>query len=226
MCVLGKRCIYRRRPRSQRARRNDPTVVGPRPRPRLPRVLTVAALVLLVGQPPGGAVAPVEWDASLTAGAGAVTVTVGAGDVVQYARSVVSYQAPVSPLRIVRGFSPPATKYGPGHLGVDLASRAGAPVRSTAAGVVSFVGMVAGRGVVVVAHDDGVRTEYEPVTPSVHTDEPVVRGQQIAVVSGLHAGCAQVCLHWGARRGETYLNPLSLLRPLGVVRLLPWLRSS
>ena len=30
------------------------------------------------------------------------------------------------------------------------------------------------------------------------------------------------CLHWGARRGDTYLDPLSLLRPLGPVRLLPW----
>ena len=37
-----------------------------------------------------------------------------------------------------------------------------------------------------------------------------------------HAGCtAEACLHWGLRRGEVYLDPLSLLRPPRV-RLLPW----
>ncbi|MEO6502329.1 MAG: M23 family peptidase, partial [Jatrophihabitantaceae bacterium] len=45
----------------------------------------------------------------------------------------------------------------------------------------------------------------------------------IGVVRGAHRSCAPApCLHWGARRGEAYLDPMSLLRPLGVVRLLPW----
>jgi hypothetical protein len=30
------------------------------------------------------------------------------------------------------------------------------------------------------------------------------------------------CAAWGARRGDIYLDPLELLRPLGPVRLLPW----
>jgi murein DD-endopeptidase MepM/ murein hydrolase activator NlpD len=125
-------------------------------------------------------------------------------------------------LDIVRAFEPPATPYGPGHLGVDLrASRLGA-VRAAGTGVVSFAGPVAGRGVVVIAHPDGIRTEYEPVRPSVRIGARVQAGQPIGVLAGRHRGCPGSCLHWGARRGATYLDPLRLLAPLGPVVLLPW----
>jgi murein DD-endopeptidase MepM/ murein hydrolase activator NlpD len=46
-------------------------------------------------------------------------------------------------------------------------------------------------------------------------------GDPIGVVRGRHVGCIAPCLHWGARRGDHYLNPLDLLRPLGPVVLLP-----
>lgn len=135
----------------------------------------------------------------------------------------VRYSAPLSPLQVVRPFDPPATRYGPGHLGVDLASPPGAPVRSAGDGVVRFAGSVAGRGVVVVLHADGVSTEYEPLRPSVSVGAIVRRGQPLGVVRGTHGSCAAGrCLHWGARRGEDYLDPLLLLRRLGPVRLLPW----
>jgi murein DD-endopeptidase MepM/ murein hydrolase activator NlpD len=89
--------------------------------------------------------------------------------------------------------------------------------------VVTFAGPVAGRGVVVIAHPDGVRTEYEPVQPQVEVGAAVQGGEPIGRLAGRHPGCApRRCLHWGARRGDTYLDPMSLLRPLGPVRLLPW----
>ena len=137
---------------------------------------------------------------------------------------VVVYSAPVpSPLPVVRGFDPPVTPYGPGHLGVDLAVRPGQAVRSAGDGIVTFAGAVAGRGLVVVAHPDGISTEYEPLDPSVPTGAAVSRGQVIGHVAGTHGTCAPGrCLHWGARRGTEYLDPLSLLRRLGPVRLLPW----
>ena len=51
----------------------------------------------------------------------------------------------------------------------------------------------------------------------------MVAGQRIGLVLGSHRGCPVAsCLHWGARRGADYLDPLSLLRPAGIVRLLPW----
>ncbi|HEY0166924.1 MAG TPA: M23 family metallopeptidase [Jatrophihabitans sp.] len=134
------------------------------------------------------------------------------------------YRAPLAGgLRVRAPFAPPAERYGRGHLGVDLDTPAGIPVLAAGAGTVRFAGPVAGRGVVVLAHPDGVSTEYEPVTATVRAGQRVLAGQRIGLVRGVHRGCApEPCLHWGARRGGAYLDPMSLLGPLGVVRLLPW----
>lgn len=138
--------------------------------------------------------------------------------------AVVEYSAPVpAPVRVVRPFQPPSGPYAAGHRGVDLATRPGQPVRAAGAGVVRFAGDVAGRGVVVIAHADGISTEYEPLTPTVRAGQPVARGEPIGSVAGSHGACGPGrCLHWGARRDAAYLDPLSLLRRLGPVRLLPW----
>jgi murein DD-endopeptidase MepM/ murein hydrolase activator NlpD len=140
------------------------------------------------------------------------------------ARSViVTYRAPLAgQLLVLRRFDPPSTPYGPGHLGVDLALGAGGLVLAAGAGTVRFAGPVAGRGVVVIAHPDGISTECEPVRPLVRAGVAVPAGQPIGRLTGAHRGCTGSCLHWGARRGGNYIDPLSLLRPLGPVRLLPW----
>jgi murein DD-endopeptidase MepM/ murein hydrolase activator NlpD len=155
---------------------------------------------------------------------GILTGGVLTGGVLKVAAGAASYRGPVpSPMRVVRAFQPPLQKYGAGHLGVDLAAAVGSPVLAAGAGTVRFAGSVAGRGVVVIVHPDGISTEYEPVRGLVHTGQQVVAGQRIGVVLGSHRGCpVSGCLHWGARRGEDYLDPLGLLQPLGVVRLLPW----
>ena len=151
-----------------------------------------------------------------------VAATAGRGE--QPAPVVVGYAAPVpEPLDVLRGFQAPAGPYAAGHRGVDLATRPGEPVRAAGDGVVTFAGPVAGRGVVVIAHPDGVSTEYEPLSPAVTTGEAVVRGAVVGSVTGVHGDCPPgSCLHWGARRGTEYFDPLSLLQPLGPVRLLPW----
>lgn len=134
------------------------------------------------------------------------------------------YVAPVSgAIRVVRGFEPPPGPYSAGHRGVDLATAPGEPVHAAGPGTVSFAGQVAGRGVLVIAHPDGVRTEYEPVAPVVRAGEQVISGQPVATVDGAHASCSLGgCLHWAARRDGSYLDPLTLLGRLGQVRLLPW----
>lgn len=128
---------------------------------------------------------------------------------------------PLSPPHVVsRPFQPPATAYGAGHRGVDLVGVTGDPVRAAGAGVVSVAEMLAGRGVVVVVHD-GLRTTYEPVTASVAVGESVSAGEVLGHLEAGHAGCpVAACLHWGLRRGEAYLDPLSLVGR-GRVRLLP-----
>jgi murein DD-endopeptidase MepM/ murein hydrolase activator NlpD len=147
-----------------------------------------------------------------------------AASVAQPKPRTVPYRTPIaSGLTVLTTFAPPATRYGRGHLGVDVAAATGSDVSAAGAGQVRFAGMVAGRGVVVIAHPDGLSTEYEPVTVAVRRGDRVRAGQRIGQVAGGHRSCAPAsCLHWGARRGEQYLNPLQLLQPLGVVRLLPW----
>ncbi|MFI1418969.1 M23 family metallopeptidase [Streptomyces sp. NPDC020731] len=131
--------------------------------------------------------------------------------------------------RVLRGWEPPATVYGRGHRGVDLAAPPGTPVRAVAAGRVSFAGRVAGKGVVSVeltgTGDPPLRTTYEPVRASVTEDDEVTAGEVIGTVALTGSHCAAPCVHWGLLRGDTYLNPLTLLPPRllrrGPSRLLP-----
>ncbi|MFJ8847813.1 murein hydrolase activator EnvC family protein [Streptomyces cyaneofuscatus] len=140
---------------------------------------------------------------------------------------------PVWPLAgrpaVLRGWEPPATPYGPGHRGVDLAARPGDAVVAAATGRVSFAGRVAGRGVLVIelagSGAPPLRTTYEPVRALVGKGDEVVAGQPVGVLEAGPFHCAGGCLHWGLRRGDAYLDPLSLLpRALlrrGPSRLLP-----
>jgi hypothetical protein len=132
------------------------------------------------------------------------------------------YGLPVrDPPSVLRGFDADAGAYGAGHRGVDFAVPAGWTAMAAADGIVSFAGSVAGRGVVVVQHADGIRTTYEPVEPAVARGEAVARGDPLGRVTGAHGPFEpDVVLHWGARRGDAYLDPLALLRPLGPVRLI------
>ncbi|HEY7593201.1 MAG TPA: peptidoglycan DD-metalloendopeptidase family protein [Actinophytocola sp.] len=126
-----------------------------------------------------------------------------------------------APHPVVRPFSAPSSPYGPGHRGVDLGGAAGAPVLAAGAGVVVFAGQLAGRGVVSIDHPNGLRTTYEPVAPAVEPGRRVAAGAVVGHLRPGHGGCPGACLHWGVRRGEEYLDPLSLVAT-GHVRLLPW----
>lgn len=132
------------------------------------------------------------------------------------------------PSGVARRFDPPEEEWGPGHRGVDLIAAPGASVLSPGQGIVTFVGQVARRGVVVVTHPDGLRTSLEPVAASVPVGTAVGAGVQVGVVEegggggGMDGGggggsttpnhCApRSCVHWGVRRGDRYIDPLSLL---------------
>lgn len=118
------------------------------------------------------------------------------------------------PPAVARGFDPPHAPWGAGHRGVDLHTATGAQVRSPVSGTVTFAGQVAGRGVVVVTHADGMRSSLEPVAATVPVGTTVTGGEQIATVESSPSGhCRPAsCLHWGVRDGERYVDPLSLLR--------------
>jgi murein DD-endopeptidase MepM/ murein hydrolase activator NlpD len=122
---------------------------------------------------------------------------------------------------VVRRFDPPPQPWLAGHRGVDLSAKPSALVRAAGAGTVVYAGVIAGRGVVSVAHPGGFRTTYEPVTSALHAGDPVGAGAVLGKLVPGHPGCpAAACLHWGLRQGDRYLDPLALLG-LGRVRLLP-----
>jgi murein DD-endopeptidase MepM/ murein hydrolase activator NlpD len=135
----------------------------------------------------------------------------------------VAYHLPIAgPARVVHPFDPPPRPWAAGHRGVDLAAPAAARVLAPAPGVVAFAGVVAGRGVVTIAHEDGLRTSLEPVTATVPVGTRVDAGDEVGVLSGVGTHCAPAtCLHWGVRRGTTYLDPMRLVPGAGPMVLLP-----
>lgn len=133
-------------------------------------------------------------------------------------RGVLPVSGPVA-----RGFDPPDAPWGAGHRGVDLATAEGAVVVAPRDGVVSYAAVLAGRPVLVLSHGD-TRSTFEPVEATVPVGTRVLRGQPIGRLVAGHACPAAVCLHWGLKRGDAYLDPLSLLR--GEVVLLPSAASS
>jgi murein DD-endopeptidase MepM/ murein hydrolase activator NlpD len=125
----------------------------------------------------------------------------------------VSYTPPVGG-SVVDGWRPPANPYGAGNNGIDLGSRPGQPVSSVAAGVVTFAGQVGGKIWVVILHDDGVRTSLGVLADvTVGVGDVVAQGQVVG-----HAATSTV--HFGARIGDTYIDPSLLLRR-GSLRLIP-----
>lgn len=130
---------------------------------------------------------------------------------------------------VLRGWEPPTGPYGPGHRGVDLTAAPGARVLAATDGRVSFAGRVAGRGVVAIqvagSGSPPLRTTYEPVRALVEEGASTRAGQPVGVLEEGPFHCAEGCLHWGLRRGDAYLDPLSLLPPSllrkGPSRLLP-----
>ena len=127
----------------------------------------------------------------------------------------------VAPLSgpVVRGFDPPDQPWLAGHRGVDLLGTTGTVVVAAMAGRVVYAGILAGRGVVVVSHGT-LRTTYLPVGPAVQVGDQVGTGQRIGRLASGHGCAGGTCLHWGLKRGDAYLDPLSLL-DAGPVRLLP-----
>ena len=176
-------------------------------------LVMVACGVILVGTHAG----PV--------GAAPLSTGFAAGTIAAMTRTSPARQRfdPPIPLAVVTPFRPPATRYGTGHRGVDLAAAPGVLVHAAGDGVVVFAGLLANRGVVSVEHASGLRTTYEPVTALVSAGVTVRRGEVIGRLERGHASCpAGACLHLGARMPDhVYLDPLALFR-VWTVRLKPW----
>ncbi|MYV54805.1 peptidoglycan DD-metalloendopeptidase family protein, partial [Streptomyces sp. SID3212] len=108
---------------------------------------------------------------------------------------------------------------------VDLAAAPGTAVRAAAAGRVLYAGRVAGRGVLSITltntGDPPLRITYEPVDPLVAKGDEVAAGEVVARRAVTPWHCARGCVHWGLRRGDVYVNPVSLLPGSELTRPLP-----
>ncbi|MFV0425653.1 MAG: M23 family metallopeptidase [Beutenbergiaceae bacterium] len=172
------------------------------------RISTAAGVLVMAAALALGALAPMAPD------------TAEEGDQPTTATSAgTTYASPV-PGEVIAVFDGPSAPWAAGHRGVDLYGAVGEPVLAAADGIVAFAGVVVDRGVISIDHADGVRTSYEPVAATVRQGDRVSLGQAIGTITtGSH--CPESgCLHWGARLGRTYIDPLSLLNPT-VIRLYP-----
>lgn len=125
-------------------------------------------------------------------------------------------QLPVTPPeQLTRAFDRPEHDWSAGHRGADFAGHPGDAVLAPAAGEVSYVGKVVDRGVLVLVHDNGLRSSFEPIESSLTPGQRVTAGSvlgRIAVESDGLGHCGPDCLHWGVRIGDRYLDPLQLVQ--------------
>lgn len=138
-----------------------------------------------------------------------------------------SYRPPV-PGEVVHPFDPPVEVWSAGHRGVDLAARSGDPVTAPGPGLVTFAGQVGGKPVVVVTHTDGLRSTLEPVVATADVGTTVAAGELLGTLTSAPATADNPghcspddCVHWGVRRGDAYVDPLTLLGAAPPIVLLP-----
>jgi murein DD-endopeptidase MepM/ murein hydrolase activator NlpD len=92
-------------------------------------------------------------------------------------------------------------------------------------GVISHVGVIAGRGTVSVLHAGDIKSTYEPVSATVTYGQTVRRGQVLGTLAAAGSHCAPLaCLHLGALRRQSsgawdYFDPLFLLTAVEIVLL-------
>lgn len=193
-----------------------------------------AAAALATGSPSTGTsatdspVASTAADSSAAQGTGTGTGTgtstststsTGKSTGTSAARPLGAWRWPTgNPVPVLRAFDPPAMPWLSGHRGVDLGAASGSLVFAPAPGHVIFAGMVAGRPVVSVMHQGGLRSTYEPVSSDLSPGTTVGTGQAIGT---LEPGHDHDALHWGARfEKNEYIDPLRLLSGPSVLK--PW----
>lgn len=114
----------------------------------------------------------------------------------------VTYQPPVD-APVIDGFRMDNGPYGAGNRGLEYGTRGGEPVFATASGEVTFVGMVAGRLVLTLAHADG------RLSSLTHLESVAVSVGEL-VDGGAPIGTASAGLHFGVREDGHYIDPAML----------------
>lgn len=126
---------------------------------------------------------------------------------------------------VIRGFDPPASPYGTGHRGIDIAAAIGTVIGAPEAATVAFAGRVGGHLFVTLDHGGELTSTYSWLsTALVSRGDSVARGQPIATTGPGHPGSAVPHLHLGVRLAGEYVDPMDYLGAAGVqdlIRLAP-----
>lgn len=126
---------------------------------------------------------------------------------------------------VIRGFDPPASPFGSGHRGIDIAAPAGSVAVAPAAGRVSFAGPVGGRLFLTIDHGGGLESTFSWVSALlVRRGDPVAQGQPVVRTGGGHTGDLVANLHLGVKLDDAYVDPLDYLVDIDVsalIRLAP-----
>lgn len=131
-----------------------------------------------------------------------------------------TWQWPVpQPAQVTRPFDLPH-RYAAGHRGIDIAAAPGTTVTAVGDGKVRFVGVVVDRPLLSIEHPSGLISTYEPVISELRLGDAVTAGSPIGTVPEHPVHQPDGGLHLGARIGDSYVDPLSLLaRPPRAVLL-------
>jgi len=111
----------------------------------------------------------------------------------------------------------PATQFGPGHRGIDLAMKPNEEIRAPFDGVVSFVGKVVDRKLITLHSLTGYRASFEPVcshlTEGNFVKEQDLLGWACSAATSYEEHCEN-CVHFSVRNEVGYLNPLLFIDKL------------
>ena len=130
---------------------------------------------------------------------------------------------------VINAFDPPASPFGSGHRGIDIAATAGTPVLAPAPGTITFAGPVAGHLFVTIDHGGGVESTYSWVSALVVKKGDVVAAGTLVARSGAgHPTDPVPSLHMGVKLHDVYVDPLAYLGPMsvsGFIHLAPLLAA-
>lgn len=127
----------------------------------------------------------------------------------------------------IRLFERPLGPYLSGHRGIDFPAVTDEPILAPANGRVSFVGLVVDRTVVVVDHGDGIKSEVEPICPSVVVGQLVLKGAPLGIFCSPETPyqfhCLELpCVHFSIRKNGEYYAPEVLVGGLAPSHLKVW----
>lgn len=122
---------------------------------------------------------------------------------------------------VIRGFDGPLTPYSSGHRGIDIAVPLGTPVVAPADGTVAFAGPVGGSLFISIDHAGGIRSTFSWLSSMAVKKGAAVEAGMVVGYSGQgHPGSITSHLHLGTRVDGNYVDPLTLLVPLDVSKLI------